>query len=156
MAHSSTWCGNAHRLGNFGRRSQAFFLAPSLICLISVIPFRCLLRYIDDEDLSTNVQTFLQIVLFYAKNTITMHWKSQSKPTIAFWLTIVNQAIPLYKLTFEAWGCPKKFTTIWIPWVSSDCTIPPARWFIKIHKLILCHHTRTQKVKMRLHVNVLY
>lgn len=72
-------------------------------------PLQCLLGYIEDEGLSKNVQIFIRIVLFYAKKSIIMHWKSQSSPTIAFWLIIVNHAIPLYKLTYEAKGCPKIF-----------------------------------------------
>lgn len=67
-----------------------------------------------------------RIVLFCAKKSITIHWKSQSSPTIAFWLTTVNHAILLYKLTYEARGCPKKFLKIWDSWVSSESTIPPA------------------------------
>lgn len=54
-------------------------------------PFRCLLGYIDDEDLSKNVQSFILIAMFYAKKNN-------------------NHAIPLYKLTYKARGCPKKFS----------------------------------------------
>lgn len=88
-------------------------------------PLRCLLGYIDDEGLSKNTQSFLGTVLFYAKKTITMHWKSHSTPTIKFWLTLINQAIPLYKLTFEARGCPKKFFKMWNSWVNSESTVTP-------------------------------
>lgn len=89
-------------------------------------PLRCLLGYVDDESISQNKQTFLRIVLFYAKKSITIYWKSQSPPTIAFWLNMVNQAIPLYKLTYEARGCPKKFHKIWGLWTNSENTITPA------------------------------
>lgn len=51
-------------------------------------PLRCLLGYIDDEELSKNFQSFIRIVMFYAKKTITMHWKSNAAPTVKFWLTL--------------------------------------------------------------------
>ena len=89
-------------------------------------PLRCLLGHIDDETISKNMQTFLRIVLFYAKKSITFHWKSPSLPTITFWLTTINRAIPLYKMTYEARGCPKKFLKVWGSWVDSESTIPPA------------------------------
>lgn len=123
-------------------------------------PLQCLLGYIDDEGLSKNVQTFIHIVLFYAKKSITMHWKSQSSPTIAFWLTTVNHAIPLYKLIYEAGGCPKFFSKIWDSWVSSDRTIPlaPDLWdeavtlaFVKCMSIPRLHKGRT-KQKCNFHV----
>lgn len=88
-------------------------------------PLICLFGYIDDESLFKNSQLFLRLDLFYATKSMTMHWKSPNSPTIAFWLTVVNQTLPLYKLTYEARGCPRKFHKIWDLGVSSDCTIPP-------------------------------
>lgn len=89
-------------------------------------PLRCLLGYIDDEFLSKSTQFFLRIVLFIAKKSITMQWKSPTPPTIILWLTFFNQALPLYKLMYEARGCPCKLHRIWDICMSSDRTIPPA------------------------------
>lgn len=79
----------------FWAKITAFILVTQIPNICN--PLRCLLGYIDDESLSKNVHTFLRIVLFYAKKYITMHCKSQVLHAIAFWLTVINQA--LYKLT---------------------------------------------------------
>lgn len=72
-------------------------------------PLSGLFGIIDDESLPKPSQIFLCLVFFYAKKSLAMHWNSSTPPTVAFWMNLTNQALPLYKLTYGARGCPRNW-----------------------------------------------
>lgn len=46
--------------------------------------------------------------------------------TLAKWKQLINAALPLYKMTYEACGCHKKFTKVWFHWEDSPVTLEEA------------------------------
>lgn len=39
-------------------------------------------------------------------------------PTMTLWEDTINNALPLYKMTYLNRKCPKKFDGIWLPWTA--------------------------------------
>lgn len=71
-------------------------------------PARCLLGDLEEEELGAARKGFGPISLFYAKKAIALRWKNQSPPLYRKWVDLVNQAMPMYKLTYTARACTKK------------------------------------------------
>ena len=71
-------------------------------------PARCLLGDLEEEGLSESRKTLLRILFCYAKKAIALRWRDPVPPSLQYWVDLVSQAVPMYKLTFTARGCPKK------------------------------------------------
>lgn len=74
---------------------------------------RCLLGDLEEEELPTSQKTLLRIVFCYAKKALALKWKNSDPPSLQDWLKLVNNAIPMYKLTYQARGSTKKFDKVW-------------------------------------------
>lgn len=90
---------------------------------VPLLPRVCLIGLVEEVVPSLAHRTLLNIGLFYARKAILLRWKSSAAPTISFWKGLVNSAIPLYKATYRARGCPKKFTKVWQAWLDSSETV---------------------------------
>lgn len=66
-------------------------------------PLRCLLGYIDDDSISHSIKLYMHLVIFYSKKSIPCDG-NHSPPTVSSWTALVNQTIPLYKLTCKVWS----------------------------------------------------
>lgn len=76
-------------------------------------PKWCLLKVIEDVELP-KTKLFLGLLLYYTRKTVLMIGFSQSEHLhIGLWKEVINQNLPLYKLTYEA--SPMKFAKIWGP-----------------------------------------
>lgn len=82
----------------------------------------CLLGYVENDTLCNGMKRFLCLLFFYAMEIIILHWESTALPSISLWLALVNNAIPMYKFTFEVRGCPKKWDKVWTNWLDSQGT----------------------------------
>uniref|UniRef100_A0A803J6W9 Reverse transcriptase zinc-binding domain-containing protein n=1 Tax=Xenopus tropicalis TaxID=8364 RepID=A0A803J6W9_XENTR len=81
-------------------------------------PSGMLLNQITDLAPTTAERALISILLAYARKSITMKWKAHSAPTIQFWVSQVNQAMPIYRLLYVRRGCPNKFEKIWSLWLN--------------------------------------
>lgn len=82
-------------------------------------PARCLLGDLEEEELSTSQKTLLRRVFCYAKKALALRWKNPNPPSLLDWLKLVNNALPMYKLTYQARGSNKKFNKIWGKWIAN-------------------------------------
>lgn len=57
----------------------------------------CLLGLVDFLAFARVMRT---ILLFYARKSIVLKWKSDRAPTLSFWKQLVNSVVPLYKATY--------------------------------------------------------
>ena len=80
-------------------------------------PARCLLGDLEEEELSVSKKALLRILFCYAKKALAINWRKPSPPSLQGWLKMVNNALPMYKLTYAARGCPKKFEKVWAGWI---------------------------------------
>lgn len=83
----------------------------------------CLLGLVDEVVPSRALRTMLNILLFYERKAILLHWKKPGAPRVAFWKGLVNAMLPYYKSTYEAGGCMKKFYKVWHTWYKSSNTV---------------------------------
>lgn len=83
-------------------------------------PIPLLLGIVDTLEAPQANKTFVFYAAFYSRKVILLHWKGSSPPTTQFWRTLINKALPLYKLTYLACNCPKKCAKIWDPWVCEE------------------------------------
>uniref|UniRef100_A0A803KDS8 Reverse transcriptase domain-containing protein n=1 Tax=Xenopus tropicalis TaxID=8364 RepID=A0A803KDS8_XENTR len=82
-------------------------------------PSICLFGILEDIIPSSYARNRYRTLLFYARKNIAMHWMGARPPSIKTWTQLVNQAIPLIKLTSEARGTQAKFDLIWNPWIEA-------------------------------------
>lgn len=71
-------------------------------------PIWCLMGVFEDLDLSATQKHFLQILLYYYRKIVALQWIHTESLHITIWKRVIIQNMPLYKLTYEARGCPKK------------------------------------------------
>lgn len=81
-------------------------------------PARCLLGDLEEEDIPTSKKTLLRILFCYAKKALALKWREQSPPSLGDWLRLIDKALPMYKLTYQARGSNKKFNKIWGKWIT--------------------------------------
>lgn len=89
-------------------------------------PARCLLGDLEEEELTNSQKTLLRLVFLYAKKALSLRWRDPVPPSLQSWVELINKALPMYKLTYTARGCPKKFEKIWagrIKSVSGDIEV---------------------------------
>lgn len=68
---------------------------------------------------------FVFYTAMYARKAILLNWNQPQPPTKQLWLSLINAALPLYKLTYMGRNCPKKFDAVWADWVEAKhLTIP--------------------------------
>lgn len=76
-------------------------------------PLLGLLGIIEDEVMSNNMRTLLQLPFFYVRKLIVINWIKRDHLTLASWKGLVNANVTLYKMTYKARGCLKKFNKVW-------------------------------------------
>lgn len=64
--------------------------------------------------------TKLQIyyLLYYAKREIILKWKVPSPPSVASWEKVINDVLPMYKLTSICRNYPGKLDRVWQMWTA--------------------------------------
>lgn len=82
-----------------------------------------LLGIIEDEHMGTNMRTLLRPIFFCVRKFIAIHWIRTDYLTLSAWKSLVNSNVTLYRMTYDARGCSKKFTRIWAGWVESMETV---------------------------------
>lgn len=80
-------------------------------------PKCCLLGVLEDIDLSSYQKQFLCFLLSYARKMVVLQWIHSTVVPLNQWKILINQVLPIYKLTCGATGCPHKFNNIWGPWI---------------------------------------
>ncbi|OCT61473.1 hypothetical protein XELAEV_18047498mg [Xenopus laevis] len=84
---------------------------------IETQPSVLLLNFPSDPTTSRTEKTLLMFLLFYAKKAIAIKWKEELPPSLAFWITLVEQALPILEQVYFARGCPAKFDAVWTHWI---------------------------------------
>lgn len=82
-------------------------------------PIPLLLGICDFLEAPQGKNLFVFYASFYARKATLLHWNQTQLPTKQHWLSLVNAALPLYKLTYLGRNCPKKFNKIWTAWVKA-------------------------------------
>ncbi|OCT94548.1 hypothetical protein XELAEV_18012222mg [Xenopus laevis] len=95
----------------------ASYISHLMALPVEVHPTVLLLNYLSDTVTSRTEKTLLTFLLFYAKKAIAIKWKEEHPPTIAFWITLVEQALPILEQVYYSRGCPTKFNAIWSLWI---------------------------------------
>ncbi|XP_041433292.1 uncharacterized protein LOC121398297 [Xenopus laevis] len=90
-------------------RAIVNFMATELELPQILNPATCLLGLLDSVVPRVHTRCLIRLLFFYAKKVVALHW-------------MVNSQLELYKLTYLARGCPKKFENIWNPWLESPAT----------------------------------
>uniref|UniRef100_A0A803K472 Reverse transcriptase domain-containing protein n=1 Tax=Xenopus tropicalis TaxID=8364 RepID=A0A803K472_XENTR len=88
--------------------------------ILQLDPITILLNQVEDLSPNRAERTLLLILCMYAKKTVALYWKSPEGPRVAAWESMINKAIPLYKLTYIRRGCPQKFDKIWAAWLDAE------------------------------------
>lgn len=101
----STFSGNVNRFRISGLK---LLLSELLTVPIPMSVRVCLLGLVDEVVPSKAHRTLLDILLFYARKAILLHWKKAVAPTLSFWKGLVNSMMPFYKATYVSRGCGKK------------------------------------------------
>lgn len=83
-------------------------------------PLVCLLGAIEDEEMDAATKLFLTLLFFYVRKLIARRWIHVENLTLGMWIKLVSADIPLYRMTYEAWGCPKKCRKVWFQWADSS------------------------------------
>lgn len=82
-------------------------------------PARCLLGDLEEEEITNSQKTLLWLVFLYAKKALALSWGDPIPPSLQGWVEPINKALSMYKLTYMARGCSKKFKKIWAGWIKS-------------------------------------
>lgn len=82
-------------------------------------PIPLLLGICDFLEAPQRKKLFVFYTSFYARKAILLQWNQTQPPTKKVWLSLVNAALPLYKLTYLGRNCPRKFDKIWASWVEA-------------------------------------
>lgn len=90
-----------------------------------VHPKNWLLGIFGDLHILSHAKRLLCILYFYVKKSILLSWKGTQTPLKSLWLKLINDFIPLYKLTFELRKRNKTFHKIWGRWIASPLTLTP-------------------------------
>lgn len=80
-------------------------------------PIPLILSIVDTLETSQSKKLFVFYTAFYARKAVLLKWNNSSPPTVQQWRTLVDAALPLYKLTYLGRNCPKKFNRIWAAWI---------------------------------------
>lgn len=80
-------------------------------------PEVCLMGLVDDLAPHIRTRTLLRSLLFYGRKLIALKWMSPTPPTVKAWIKLVNDKLPIIKLTYMARHCPQKFEAVWDPWL---------------------------------------
>lgn len=100
-------------------------------CLPNVCnPLLYLLEVIGDEEMDATTKLFFRLLFFYVCKFKARRWINAECLTMGMWLKLVKADIPLYRMTYEAWGCPKKFRKVWFHWVDSTDTLE-GKWIFE-------------------------
>lgn len=83
---------------------------------IPMDPSILLLSYLEEIEGDRYIKQCLTYSLFYARREILLNWKKKEAPTKVGWEAAVNNALPLYHLTYESRNCPQKFDKVWSSW----------------------------------------
>lgn len=86
---------------------------------IGLDPRVLLLGICDAITTSTHKQLLIFYASYYARKAILIKWKQSEPPTVGQWKTLIDNTLPLYKLTYISRKCPQKFEKIWGPWANS-------------------------------------
>lgn len=86
-------------------------------------PKNGLLGIFGDLQLSSQAKRLLRILYFYVRKAILLSWKGIQTPLKSLWLKLINDVIPLYRLTFELRKRSKTFHKIWGRWLASPLTL---------------------------------
>lgn len=87
--------------------------------MIPYSPIPLLLGISDFLEVSWGKKLFIFYTTLYARKTILMQWNQPQPPTKQLRQSLVNVALPLYKLTYLGRNCPKKLDKIWAAWVKA-------------------------------------
>lgn len=84
----------------------------NIINLVSNLKVPCdpvplLLGIVDTLEAPQAKKLFVFHAAFYARKAILLHWKGSTPPTTQFGRTLINKALPLYKMTYLGCNCPK-------------------------------------------------
>lgn len=90
-----------------------------------VHPKNCLLGIFGDLTVKLWAKRLLCILYFYEKKSLLLTWKGSETPTRNMWLKLVNDSLPLYKLTFDICKRTKAFHKIWGRWLVSPLILSP-------------------------------
>lgn len=63
-------------------------------------PKHCLLGIFCDLPIPSHAKKLLRILYFYVKKSILLSWKGSQSLARPLWLKLINDSLPLYKLTF--------------------------------------------------------
>ena len=84
---------------------------------VGLNPLILLLGITDNLPTSTHKKLFIFYTAFYARKAILLQWKVADPPGLSAWRKLVNDTLPMYKLTYMGRNCPKKFDKVWGAWV---------------------------------------
>lgn len=92
-------------------------------------PKWCILGVLEDVDLGSYQKQFLSYFLSYARKFVILQWINSEVVSLNLWKNLINQVLPIYKLTYEAYEFPYKFDKIWGQWVAffDTCELPDPR-----------------------------
>lgn len=82
-------------------------------------PIPLLLGICDFLEVTWGKKLFIFYTTLYARKAILLQWNQSQPPTKQLWQSLVNKALPLYKMTYMGRNCPKKFEKIWAAWVKA-------------------------------------
>lgn len=82
-------------------------------------PIPLLLGICDFLEVSWGKKLFIFYTTLYARKAILLQWNHSQPPTRQLWQSLVNKALPLYKMMYMGRNCPKKFGKIWAAWVKA-------------------------------------
>lgn len=77
------------------------FISSALDLPNIVNPQNYLLGIFGDLTIPSKAKRLLRILYFYAKKSLLLTWKGSATPPQSLWLKLVNDSLPLYKLTFD-------------------------------------------------------
>lgn len=69
-------------------------------------PIPLLLGIVDTLEAPQSKKLFVFYAAFYARKAILLQWKGTIPPMIQQWKTLINKALPFYKLTYIGRNCP--------------------------------------------------
>lgn len=90
-------------------REVGSFISSALGLPNIIHPKNGLLGVFGDLQISSQAKRLLRILYFYVRKAILLSWKGIQTPLKSLWLKLINDIIPLYRLTFELRKRKKNF-----------------------------------------------